>query len=342
MQLNGFTREQLAGQRLMVGFDGVGLNSDLEYLIGDLKVGGIILFSRNVSHPEQINALCTDVQAYAKVRRQPPLFIAIDQEGGQVARLKEPFTLFPGNPSMVDENDAERFARITAAELKSVGINMNLAPVMDVAYQGTDSVMTQRAFGADPVRVSRLGCSVIDHLQQNGIMAVAKHFPGIGRTTVDSHLNQPVLDIPMQELEATDLKPFAAAISHKVAGIMLSHILYAGIDDRWPAGMSARIALGLLRNRMGYDGVVMTDDLDMGSIKGRYDLPIVIRRVIASEVDLALICHKGPDIEQGFREMLEGIGRSPDTAAKALASVKRIMALKKEYVYPTVYGHQKK
>jgi len=306
MRVENFSTEQLAGQRLMVGFDGTGLNTDLKFLIGTLKVGGIILFSRNVSTPEQIQVLCTDVQAYAKARSQPPLFIAIDQEGGQVARLREPFTRFSGNPSMTDEKDAEQFARITAAELKRVGINMNLAPVMDVAHEGMDSVMAKRAFGADSNRVSRLGCSVIDHLQQNGVMAVAKHFPGIGRTTLDSHLDQPVLDTAMPEMAATDFKPFEAAIAHEVAGIMLSHILYTGIDNRWPAGMSIRIARTLLRNRMGYGGVVMTDDLDMGSIKG--------------------------DIEWGFGEMLKGIGDTHDTETRALASVGRIMALKEKYL----------
>ena len=332
MDLTTFTDAQLAGQRLMVGFDGTGLNADLKFLIRKLKVGGIILFSRNVSTPDQIGALCAGIQDYARSCGQPPLFIAIDQEGGQVARLPDPFTRFPGNCAMSGRADAEAFARITAMELAGVGINMNLAPVMDVAQEGIDSVMAKRAFGADPEWVSRLGCTVIDHLQQNSIMAVAKHFPGIGRTTLDSHLAQPVLDTGAAELAATDLKPFEAAVSRGVAGVMLSHILYSGLDPRWPASLSVHIARDLPRHRMGYAGVVMTDDLDMKSIKGRYDLETVMGRILAAEIDLALICHKGPDIQRGFDELLKEIADSPETRSRALASVGRIMALKEKYL----------
>ncbi|MBW2193699.1 MAG: glycoside hydrolase family 3 protein, partial [Deltaproteobacteria bacterium] len=157
MDINTFSDEQLAGQRLMVGFDGTEFNPDLEFLIQDLKVGGIVLFKRNVSSPEQLKDLCESSQAYARSCGQPPLFISIDQEGGQVARLGEPFTRFTGNPGMKGAEDAIRFADITAKELGSVGINMNLAPVLDIAPEHGTRVMAGRAFGHDPARVSRMG-----------------------------------------------------------------------------------------------------------------------------------------------------------------------------------------
>ena len=150
MDITKFSDEQIAGQRLMIGFDGTALNTDLMYLIDTIKVGGIILFSRNLSTPAQIKNLCASVQEYAMACGQPPLLIAIDQEGGQVARLKEPFTQFPGNPHMHGEEDAESFARITSVELKRIGVNMNMAPVLDVAIKGTGSVMVERAFGDNP------------------------------------------------------------------------------------------------------------------------------------------------------------------------------------------------
>ena len=237
MDISDFSNEQLAGQRLMAGFDGTRLNDDLKFLIDKIKAGGIILFSRNIASPDQIKNLCMSVQEYAAKCEQPPLFISIDQEGGQVARLKEPFTQFPGNSSMKDEEDARYFSEITASELKNVGINMNMAPVLDVAFDGTKSIMKKRAFGYDPEWVSKLGVAVIEHLQRNGIMAVAKHFPGIGRTILDSHIEMPTLDVDLKTLKSSDLLPFTEAIKHDVAGIMLSHILYNKIDNKWPASL---------------------------------------------------------------------------------------------------------
>lgn len=332
MEITGFSDEQLAGQRLMVGFDGTGLNDDLRFLIDSLKVGGIILFARNLSAPAQVKDLCRSIQEYAAKCGQPPLLIAIDQEGGPVARLKEPFTRFPGNPMMKGREDARFFARVTAQELTEVGINMNLAPVLDLAPEGIQSIMVDRSFGHDPLWVSTLGREVIKQLQLGGIMAVAKHFPGIGRTTVDSHFKQPALDIDLADLESADLFPFEVAIKYDVAGIMLSHILYNRIDPHWPASLSERIARGLLRNRMSFKGVVLTDDLDMGAIKKHYDIKTAIKRILSAEIDIALICKRSPDIESAFDEMLKGLATSPEVKIKGIQSVSRIMRLKREYL----------
>src|SRR5210317_1071795 len=153
MKTTAMSNEQLAGQRLMVGFEGTSLNEDLKFLIDHLKIGGVILFAINLESPEQIKDLCRSIQDYARTCRQPPLFIAVDQEGGQVARLKEPFTIFPGNPHMKSEEEAVHFAEITAAELNQVGINMNMAPVMDVSSEGPGSIMAERTFGDNPTWV---------------------------------------------------------------------------------------------------------------------------------------------------------------------------------------------
>ena len=332
MGITTFSDEQLAGQRLMVGFDGTRLNRNLEFLIEKLKIGGIILFAGNLIDPEQIKQLCLSVQEYARSCEQPPLFIAIDQEGGQVARLKAPFTQFPGNPIMKDQKDAVQFARVTAAELTQVGINMNLAPVLDVAFDASKSIMAGRAFGQNPQQVADLGTAVIEHLQKNGIMSVAKHFPGIGRTILDSHIEMPTLDIDFDTLAATDLRPFNAALACDVAGVMLSHIRYPRLDPVWPASLSALIAKNLLRDRMGYNGLVLTDDLDMGAIKKQYDIQTVVSRILAAEIDLVLICHQGPDIEQAYQEILKAQTDSPTLQAKAQESARRILALKKKYL----------
>ena len=332
MNIDNLSTEQLAGQRLMVGFEGKRFNPDLKFVIRDLKVGAIILFSQNIETPRQVKKLCEAIQEYARANNQPPLIIAIDQEGGQVARLKEPFSVFPGNPAMKDTNDAIFFAQTTAAELSQAGINMNLAPVMDVAPRDMTSIMAERAFGHDPTWVSKLGLTVISHLQQRHIMSVAKHFPGIGRTVADSHIELPSCDHSLSDLKSYDLIPFADSIAQEVAGIMLSHVMYPEIDSKWPASLSKRIAHDLLREQMGFSGISMTDDLDMGAITHHYDIKTAVHQILEAGIDMALVCHKGPNIQIAYQEILDGLRQSPDTRTKGMASVKRIMALKRQYL----------
>ncbi len=328
LKVDQLTAEQLAGQRLMVGFDGTALTPDLKYLIDTVKVGGIILFSRNIDSPVQLSRLCRDAQDHAAAVGQPPLFVAVDQEGGEVARLRAPFTEFAGNPSMKNETDAVTFAAITADELKSVGINMNMAPVLDVAFPGVDSIMARRAFSGDPERTARLGTAVIDRFQKSGIMAVAKHFPGIGRTTLDSHLDRPVLDTDAGVLLASDIIPFTAAISHRVAGIMLSHIVYAGLDPDWPASLSPAIVSDLLRKKLGYNGLILTDDLDMGAIRKHYPLDTAISQILAADADQILICHRSPDIETAAEKIAALQHETPGIRMRTRQSVGRILSAK--------------
>jgi beta-N-acetylhexosaminidase len=174
--------------------------------------------------------------------------------------------------------------------------------------------------------------TVIENLQQRGVMAVARHFPGIGRTVLDSHLALPDLDIDVNALEEFDLVPFRAAIEKNVAGIMLSHIRYTGVDPVWPASLSPAVTADLLRKQMGYQGVVMTDDLDMGAIKPGYDIETAIGQILASDVDIALICHKGPDIEAAH-EKIRGASEA-DEKLKAMGqrSLERILRLKNTYL----------
>ncbi|MBU1171572.1 MAG: beta-N-acetylhexosaminidase [Proteobacteria bacterium] len=326
-----FTKEQCAGQRLMVGFDGYFLDPELKFLIHELKVGGIILFSRNIQSPEQVRELSHDAQAYTASCGQPPLFIAIDQEGGQVARLKEPFTLFPdGNPGMKHRGDAARFADITARELLDIGVNMNMAPVLDVQPQGFEGIMAKRVFTGGPDFVAAMGAEMIRGFQRRGIMAVAKHFPGIGRTTLDSHLHLPVLETSFDDLDQSDLVPFVRAITQGVSGIMMSHIKYHSLDPDWPASLSQKIVKTLLRETMGYQGVVMTDDLDMKAIT----IPIdeSVHRIVQAHVDIALVCHQGPDIEGAFNAFMHEIEKTEDTKKSSAESLDRIMALKQQYL----------
>lgn len=320
------TLKQMAGQRLMVGFDGTTLNNDLKYLIDTLHVGALILFSCNIKSPAQLSALCHDAQQYALEAGQPPLLIAIDQEGGPVARLKAPFTEFAGNKAMTGIEDAGQFAAISSAELLGCGINMNFAPVLDVAFQPSRSIMTDRAFGRYPIVCSRMGAAVIHRMQQNGIMAVAKHFPGIGRTKLDSHIDRPYLKVSLKTLRQTDLLPFETAIKHQVAGIMLAHVVYKDLDPIWPASLSPQIVVDLLRKELNYQGVVMTDDLDMGAIEKHYEFKTALSQILLADIDFVMICHRSTKMETAFEHLL---------GAKKLAhtqSVQRILRLKEQYL----------
>ncbi len=332
MNLSSWSEEKLAGQRLMAGFDGTQLNEALEHLISGLRVGGLILFKRNVESPSQLAELARSAQKLARDGGQPPLFIAIDQEGGQVARLGPPFTQFPGTPPVTSAVEAVRFAEITAAELASAGINMNLAPVLDVAPAGFDSVMAKRAFASDPERVAQLGALVIEGLQSRRIMAVAKHFPGIGRTTLDSHLDLPVLDADLPSFERFDFIPFRAAIEKQVAGVMLSHIFYSRLDPEWPASLSPRIARGLLRKRLGFNGIVVTDDLEMGAVTRHCDFKTAVRQALRADVDTVLICRSADKLDAAHRLMTRKIGESEELRRRGEQSVERIMTLKAAYL----------
>jgi beta-N-acetylhexosaminidase len=333
---NSLTDEQLAGQRLMLGFEGKVLDDELRFIIRDMCIGGLILFKRNVSDPSQVAELCGAAQTCAVESGNSPLMIAVDQEGGPVARLGPPFTVFPGNRTIGaarSEDAAREFSTVTARELKGAGITMNLAPVLDVASFGTDSVMEDRVFGEEPELVAHLGSKVIETLQENGIPATAKHFPGIGRTKLDSHDDLPYLKVEREVLDATDLVPFRAAIQSGVEAVMLSHVVYEDLDPRWPASLSSVIAEDLLRHAMGFKGITMTDDLDMGAIDKHFDVETVVRRVSEAGVDIALICRDRQKAKKAYQALIEAVRESAEAKRKATASVQRILNLKQKYLF---------
>lgn len=331
MKPSEFSPRQMAGQRIMAGFSGTGLNPELKNLIDTICVGGIILFSRNIESRAQLAGLCRDARGYAKYCGQPEPLIAVDQEGGSVARLRSPdFFEPPAAAEITGPAQAAEYAEITASELVSLGISMNMAPVMDVAEPAGKSVMDGRCFGSDPGFVAESGAAVIHGMQKKGVMAVAKHFPGIGRTVTDSHLDLPDLDTSFQELESRDLLPFERAIRSGSAGIMLSHVRYTALDSIWPASLSRRIARDLLRGQMGYDGLVITDDLEMGAIANHYSMQEAASRILEAEIDMALICHSLEKVETALESILSGLS-DPALPGGAAGSVSRILETKNRY-----------
>ena len=240
------TLEEKIGQLLVCGFDGLKPSDEIKGLIKDYNIGGVILFSRNIKDPAQTARLCNSLQEISKT----PLFICVDQEGGKVSRLPKPFTQFAGNAAIGKSNSvklAYAFGEITAKELKAVGINANFAPVLDVNTNPDNPIINERAFSNNPNSVSRFGLAVIAGLQDNGVIACCKHFPGHGDTSLDSHYQMPVVEHSIERLNEIELLPFKHAAENDVAAIMTAHVLYKGLDEKYPATLSKKIIHDLLR-----------------------------------------------------------------------------------------------
>ena len=278
------------GQLAIAGFAGYSIPSDLRLLAREFDLGGVVLFARNVEAPEQVSEVSRDVQALAS---ELPLWVSTDQEGGRVARLKSPFTVWP--PMMTlgrsgDEGLAARFARALAAELRAVGISLDYTPVLDIHTNSANPVIGDRALSERADEVARLGRVIIQTLQAEGIAACGKHFPGHGDTSVDSHHELPVVDHPPDRIERVELVPFKAAIEANVASIMTAHILIPALDDQQPATLSPRVIDGMLKRDLGYQGLVVTDDLNMKAISAKYGTSEATVAAIAAGCDAVLLC----------------------------------------------------
>lgn len=283
------------GQLAIVGFDGHALPGDVARLAREFDLGGVIFFARNVAEPEQVADLARES---ALLSRELPLWVSVDQEGGRVARLKRPFTEWPPMATLGragDEKLVERFARALAAELKAVGINLDYTPVLDVLTNAKNPVIGDRALAERAEDVARLGTVIIKTLQGEGIAACGKHFPGHGDTSVDSHFELPLIEHPPDRLEAVELVPFKAAIAADVASIMTAHILIPALDEERPATLSPRIVDALLKQRLGYRGLVLSDDLEMKAISGRYGHSDATVQAIAAGCDAVLMCAPKPE-----------------------------------------------
>jgi len=326
------------GQLFMAGIPGKSLDSRTEALIRDCYLGGVILFSRNIEGPEQLAQLCQDLQDAAQKHQGVPLFMAADQEGGRVARLREPFTLFPGNEAIgKDDNPLERaneFGLTTAKEMKLVGLNMDMAPVMDVQRGELEKHLMGRTFGEDPEKVGELGGAIIESLQENGIMAVAKHFPGLGRAPLDPHVELPRIDVDMKEIEAVNLPPFGSAIKRKVSSIMTSHAIYSALDPDRPATFSPAVLANLLREKMSFEGLIITDDLEMGAISKKWGVAEGASASFEAGADILLICKEQNYVEESIKLIRGKLLKGEILLSRLHESNERIQKAKDEFLHP--------
>jgi beta-N-acetylhexosaminidase len=282
----------------------------------EFDLGGVTLFRRlgNIETPEQVAGLAFDAR---RLGAEWPAWIGIDQEGGRVARLKSPFTEWPPMAMLGRSDDvklAARFAKAMAREMSAVGITLDYAPVLDIHTNPKNPVIGDRALGETPETVARLGRVIIDELQRGGIAACGKHFPGHGDTAADSHEELPIGEHPPDRLRAVEFVPFKAAIEAGVAFIMTAHVRVTSIDDERPATLSRKIVYDLLRDELGFQGVIVSDDLEMKAISNTYSPGDAAVAAIGAGCDALLMCGKGPVADIGLQvEVLEALIRAVES-----------------------------
>jgi len=300
MSLRDIRRQ--VGQLAILGFDGYSVTDDVQRMAKAFDLGGVIFFKRNVAEPEQVMEMSREARGLA---RELPLWVSVDQEGGRVARLKRPFTEWPPMITLgrsQDETLARRFAKALTDELAAVGINLDYTPVLDIFTNPKNAVIGDRALAERAEDVARLGTVIIRTLQGEGMAACGKHFPGHGDTTSDSHFELPLIEHGPDRLDALELVPFKAAIAADVAAIMTAHILIPAFDEERPATLSPAIVDGLLKQKLGFTGVVFTDDMHMKAITARYGLSEATILAIAAGCDGVLMCAAEPEAQTAALE----------------------------------------
>lgn len=315
-----------------VGFHGTAPSQELEELL-QRGVGGVIVFARNVEGPAQVLELTRSI----KRRAGHPVFVAVDQEGGRVRRLRAGFTDVPAMRSLGLRGDstlARDVGRLLGRELGAVGIDVNFAPVVDVDTNPDNPVIGDRALSSEAEVVAELGAALVQGLQSAGVAACAKHFPGHGDTEQDSHASLPRLAHGMGRLERVELVPFQRVVGAGVASIMTAHVVIETLDAEQPATLSEVVLGGLLRQRLGFDGVVFSDDLEMAAIAGRFDPGAAAVRAVQAGVDNLLVCHSA----SVAHVMIDAIGGAVRDGTLSEARVReagrRVLALSQRFAAP--------
>ena len=339
--LQSMSIEEKLGQMFTVFFEGPELSPELAEMIEDFHIGGIILYSisGNIESPAQVAELTASAQKAAATAGSPGLIVSVDQEGGPVTRLKDGFTVFPPNMAAAAAGpDAVRTkARITAAELAAVGVNMNFAPVADVNVNPKNPIIGVRSYGSDPGEVSKMAAAAITEYRKAGVASCAKHFPGHGDTGYDSHVEMPIVPHGRERLEKVELAPFRAAIGAGVPAIMTAHVAVPALTEEpdLPATMSRNVLMGVLRDELGFEGLIITDSLGMGALDKRYGIAETAERAFLAGADVLLFGadkgHKPEEQKLAYDYLLAKLKTGLLPASLLDAAVLRILEFKAEY-----------
>ena len=315
------------GQLLMIGIHGKTLNDDAKFMLNEYRVGGIILFDRNMESKDQVKSLITDINKTGKSAGLTPLFIGIDQEGGAVARMEDQLIKVPPAEELGKEpiEQAVSLAKQSGTELKDLGFNINFAPVADLG------LTYGRSFSTNPDDVVRYASAVGKAYDEAGLWYSYKHFPGIGKTDVDLHADTSVVPVSKETLLNEDTKVFVDLIKQSkpnTYAIMVSHAMYPQIDAAHPSSLFKAIITDWLRKDMGYNGVVVTDDMDMGALAKHYTFSDMAVQSILAGSDILLVCHEYEHMQEAYNGLMKAVKDGRISKERLDESVKRILLMK--------------
>ncbi|WP_288909178.1 glycoside hydrolase family 3 protein [uncultured Megamonas sp.] len=319
------------GQMMMIGIQGTKVDDDSLYMLNQYHMGGVILLDRNMKSPEQVKQLTSDLQAQSN--EKVPLFIGIDEEGGDVVRMAEKLTPPPSQKEIGATGDIEQaktWAIKTAKSLKEMGINVNFAPVADVGSNDKRSYSTDANTVIDFVRAATKG------YQQENIIYSLKHFPGIGKGKVDSHIDSSSIDVVKEVLMTEDILPFKTIIDENEPNdyfILVSHLKYPALDEEYPASLSSKIMTDLLRNKLGYKGIIITDDMEMGAVANHNDFRSIGVNAVKAGADIVLVCHEYEHQQEVYLGLLDAVNSGEISQERIDESVKRIIKVKLLHLY---------
>lgn len=319
------------GQMVMIGIQGTKVDDDSLYMLNQYHMGGVILFDRNMESPEQVKQLTSDLQAQSN--EKVPLFIGIDEEGGNVVRMAEKLTPPPSQKEIGATGDIEQaktWAIKTAKSLKDMGINVNFAPVADVGSNDKRSYSTDANTVIDFVRAATKG------YQQENIIYSLKHFPGIGKGKVDSHIDSSSIDVAKEVLMTEDILPFKTIIDESDPNdyfILVSHLKYLALDEEYPASLSSKIMTDLLRNELGYKGIIITDDMEMGAVANHNDFRSIGVNAVKAGADIVLVCHEYEHQQEVYLGLLDAVNNGEISQERIDESIKRIIKVKLLHLY---------
>lgn len=329
--VESMSQTEKLGQMVMIGIQGTKVDDDSLYMLHQFHMGGVILFDRNMDSPEQVKQLTSDLQAQSNGK--VPLFIGIDEEGGDVVRMAEKLTPPPSQKEIGATGDIEQaktWAIKTAKSLKDMGINVNFAPVADIGSNDKRSYSTDANTVIDFVRAATKG------YQQENIIYSLKHFPGIGKGKVDSHVDSSSIDVAKEVLMTEDILPFKTIIDENEPNdyfILVSHLKYPALDEEYPASLSSKIMTDLLRNELGYKGIIITDDMEMGAVANHNDFRSIGVKAVKAGVDIVLVCHEYQHQQEVYLGLLDAVNSGEISQERIDESVKRIIKVKLLHLY---------
>ena len=333
-KIKEMTLKEKLGQLVMVGLDGYSIDDNAKTFISSYKVSGFIFFSRNIESQQQSLELANSLKAFNEDNSNIPLLLGVDEEGGRVSRLPIQYKKLPTNQKIGSINNAEfsrEIGEILGQQVNSLGLNLDFAPVMDIMSNPKNTVIGNRSFGNNADVVSSLGLSTHDGIKSQNVIPVIKHFPGHGDTTVDSHVGLPVVTKSLDQLSKLELLPFQAAINNGADVVMVSHILMQKLDSKYPASFSKAIITDLLREKMGFKGVVITDDITMGAVTKNYTLGDMAVKSLQAGSDIILICHDFDKQIEVLNSIISAVKNGEISEQYIDEKVYRVLSLKEKY-----------